>query len=191
MTERSGWSGVATEQVGRGGAVGAAEELIELGGREQIEVAPAGADGKPLLEGPARAAKMGSIAVDKVIAKLGTPAEFYAQLEPDSIAEHIVNVFRPDLPALVDDVMMREHPRLWRDLPRPVRQAVIDRVRVESPAEKAGLKEGDVVVVKAGDSFEVLATNTLADQSFIASPVIVDGDIYLRSQTHLFRIGEP
>ena len=50
-------------------------------------------------------------------------------------------------------------------------------------------EEGDVVVVRMGDSFEVLATNTLAGQSFIASPVIVDGDIYLRSRTHLFRIG--
>ncbi len=39
---------------------------------------------------PARAAKMGSIAVDKAIAKLGTPTEFYQQLEPDQIAEHIV-----------------------------------------------------------------------------------------------------
>lgn len=51
-------------------------------------------------------------------------------------------------------------------------------------------EEGDVVVVKMGDTFEVLATNELIDQSFIASPVIVDGDIYLRSRTHLFRIGE-
>jgi outer membrane protein assembly factor BamB len=50
-------------------------------------------------------------------------------------------------------------------------------------------EEGDVVVVRMGDNFEVLATNTLSDQSFIASPVIVDGDIYLRSRTHLFRIG--
>ncbi|MCX6399046.1 MAG: hypothetical protein NTX33_03825 [Propionibacteriales bacterium] len=83
---------------------------------------------------PARAAKMGSIAVDKVIAKLGTPAEFYAQLEPDQIAEHIVNVFRPDLPELVNEVMMREHPRLWSDLPRPVRTAVIDRVQAQLPA---------------------------------------------------------
>ncbi len=83
---------------------------------------------------PARAAKMGSIAVDKVIAKLGTPAEFYAQLEPDQIAEHIVNVFRPDLPELVEDVMLREHPKLWRDLPRPVRTAVIDRVQAQLPA---------------------------------------------------------
>ena len=39
---------------------------------------------------PARAAKMGSIAVDKVIAKIGTPADFYQQLDPPAIAEHIV-----------------------------------------------------------------------------------------------------
>jgi outer membrane protein assembly factor BamB len=51
-------------------------------------------------------------------------------------------------------------------------------------------EEGDVIVLGMGDRFEVLAVNTLANQSFIASPVIVDGDIYLRSQTHLFRIGE-
>jgi len=82
---------------------------------------------------PARAAKMGSIAVDKAIAKLGTPAEFYQQLEPDRIAEHIVTIFRPEVPALVDEVMQREHPRLWRDLPRPVRDAVIARVQAQLP----------------------------------------------------------
>ena len=82
---------------------------------------------------PARAAKMGSIAVDKAIAKLGTPGEFYQQLEPDRIAEHIVTVFRPEIPQLVDDVMRREHPRLWRDLPRPVREAVVERVQGQLP----------------------------------------------------------
>lgn len=51
-------------------------------------------------------------------------------------------------------------------------------------------EEGDVVVVRMGDHFEVLATNTLENQSFIASPVIVDGTIYLRSRTHLFAIGK-
>jgi outer membrane protein assembly factor BamB len=49
-------------------------------------------------------------------------------------------------------------------------------------------EEGDVVVVRMGDTFDVLATNTLTDQSFIASPVVLDGAIYLRSRTHLFRI---
>lgn len=82
---------------------------------------------------PARAAKMGSIAVDKAISKLGTPAEFYQHLEPDQIAEHIVEVFRPDVPQLVDDVMMREHPRLWNDLPLGFRKAVHERVQAQLP----------------------------------------------------------
>jgi outer membrane protein assembly factor BamB len=50
-------------------------------------------------------------------------------------------------------------------------------------------EEGDVVVLRLGDRFEVLATNTLMDQSFIASPIIAGGVIYLRSRTHLFKIG--
>ena len=50
-------------------------------------------------------------------------------------------------------------------------------------------EEGDVVVLRLGDRFEVLATNTLTDQSFISSPIIADGAIYLRSRTHLFKIG--
>ncbi len=83
---------------------------------------------------PARAAKMGSIAVDKAISKLGTPAEFYQQLEPDQIAEHIVTVFGPEIPQLVDEVMRQEHPRLWRDLPRPVREAVVERVQKQLPS---------------------------------------------------------
>src|ERR1700694_3660074 len=50
---------------------------------------------------PARAAKMGSISVDKAISKLGTPAEFFEQLEPEKMAEHIVSLFEPEIPAIV------------------------------------------------------------------------------------------
>lgn len=46
----------------------------------------------------------------------------------------------------------------------------------------------DVVVVKMGKTFEVLATNTLEGQTFIASPAIAGGEIYLRSQSTLFAI---
>ncbi len=83
---------------------------------------------------PARAAKMGSIAVDKAISKLGTPAEFYQQLEPDRIAEHIVTVFRPEVPDLVDRVMLAEYPRLWRDLPQSVKETVYQRVQAQLPS---------------------------------------------------------
>jgi hypothetical protein len=82
---------------------------------------------------PARAAKMGSIAVDKAIAKLGTPKEFYQQLEPDQIAEHIVQVFEPEVPSMVEEIIRREHPNLWRDLPPRGRAAVIARVQAQLP----------------------------------------------------------
>jgi len=49
-------------------------------------------------------------------------------------------------------------------------------------------EEGDVVVAKVGPALDIVSTNTLTDQSFIASPAVVDGDMYLRSRTHLFRI---
>jgi len=48
---------------------------------------------------------------------------------------------------------------------------------------------GQTHVVRLGDTFEVLATNTLAGQTFIASPAIADGDIFLRSTSTLFAIG--
>jgi outer membrane protein assembly factor BamB len=49
-------------------------------------------------------------------------------------------------------------------------------------------EEGDVIVLKLGEKFEVVATNTLADQMFIASPVIADGQLFLRSQNWLYCI---
>ncbi|MBI4873372.1 MAG: PQQ-binding-like beta-propeller repeat protein [Acidobacteria bacterium] len=49
-------------------------------------------------------------------------------------------------------------------------------------------EDGDVVVVKMGETCEVLATNTLKDQSFIASPAIAGRSLYLRSQEALYCI---
>jgi outer membrane protein assembly factor BamB len=49
-------------------------------------------------------------------------------------------------------------------------------------------ENADVIVVRMGEKFEVLATNTIQDQMFIATPAIVDGEIYLRGQNTLFAI---
>jgi uncharacterized membrane protein YheB (UPF0754 family) len=82
---------------------------------------------------PSRAAKMGSIAVDKGIAKVGGASDFYEQLEPDKIAEHILATARGDMREVVDRIMEREHPRLWHDLPPRVREAVHTRVQQQLP----------------------------------------------------------
>jgi uncharacterized membrane protein YheB (UPF0754 family) len=83
---------------------------------------------------PNRAAKMGSIAVDKGIAKLGTASDFYQQLEPQLIAEHVTASAREEVGELVERIMEREHPQLWRDLSPQMRVAVEHRVQEQLPA---------------------------------------------------------
>jgi uncharacterized membrane protein YheB (UPF0754 family) len=82
---------------------------------------------------PSRAAKMGSLAVDSGIAKLGTPKEFFGQLDPEKIAEQIIVSTRADLPLTVDRIMSRENPRLWNELPQQLKDVVIERVQNQVP----------------------------------------------------------
>ena len=82
---------------------------------------------------PSRAAKMGSLAVDSGIAKLGTPTEFFQQLDPEKIAEQIIAGMRGEMHDTVEEIMEREHPRLWRELPPQVRELVHQRVQQRLP----------------------------------------------------------
>ena len=50
-------------------------------------------------------------------------------------------------------------------------------------------RDGATLVIGHGETFEVLATNTL-DDGFDASPALVGNEIYLRGYTHLYSIGE-
>src|SRR5687768_9509862 len=80
---------------------------------------------------PSRAAKMGSIAVDKGIAKLGSTSDFYKQLEQERVVEHVLTSARGDIRDIVERIMQRENPQLWNDLPPRMREAVHERVQEE------------------------------------------------------------
>jgi uncharacterized membrane protein YheB (UPF0754 family) len=82
---------------------------------------------------PSRAAKMGSLAVDSGIAKIGRPQEFFNQLEPEKIAEQIIVSARDDLPIMVDGIMEREEPRLWHELPPQIKDLIMRRVLAQVP----------------------------------------------------------
>ncbi len=100
---------------------------------------------------PSRAAKMGSIAVDKTIAKVGTPSDFYEAIEPEAMADHVIATSKDDIRDLVERTMEQEHPRLWRDLPSQVRAAVHERVQAQLP----GIVR-EVVVEKIGKNIDQL-----------------------------------
>jgi uncharacterized membrane protein YheB (UPF0754 family) len=82
---------------------------------------------------PSRAAKMGSIAVDKGLTKLGTPTEFYQQLDPNAIAEHILSTSRHEIDHIIDRLMKQHYPLLWSNVPPSFRQAIHARVDSELP----------------------------------------------------------
>jgi uncharacterized membrane protein YheB (UPF0754 family) len=82
---------------------------------------------------PSRAAKMGSLAVDKGIAKIGSAGDFYDQLGSEALAEHLIASMQGDIRDIVERTMAREHPALWRDLPPRVREAMHARVQRQLP----------------------------------------------------------
>lgn len=90
---------------------------------------------------PSRAAKMGSVAVDKGLAKLGSVSEFYEMLEPAAIADQLVTSSREDMRALVEDVLSREQPQLWNSLPASVKEAVHARVQSQLPTIAQGITD--------------------------------------------------
>lgn len=82
---------------------------------------------------PSRAAKLGSIAVDKGLLKLGTQEEFYNQLDPAAIARHIATRSQDEIHAMVDRVIQRKYPRVWASMPSQVRATVHARVDMQIP----------------------------------------------------------
>ncbi|MGQ0483328.1 MAG: hypothetical protein ACT4O0_20170 [Pseudonocardia sp.] len=82
---------------------------------------------------PSRAAKMGSIAVDKGLTKLGTTTEFYQQLDPTAISEHILRTSRAEIDRIIDRLMQRYYPTVWANVPPSVRSAIQARVEAQLP----------------------------------------------------------
>jgi uncharacterized membrane protein YheB (UPF0754 family) len=88
---------------------------------------------------PSRVDKMASISVDKALSKVGSISDFYQQLEPDKIADHLVATAQAEMRQVVDRIISREHPQLWRDLPPSLKDAVHARVEQELPTIVRGI----------------------------------------------------
>lgn len=82
---------------------------------------------------PSKARKMGSISVDKGIAKLGNLSEFYTELDPSKLAEHILEHSGDEIRLLFEEIVAREHPQMWADMPPRMRELMFGRVKSELP----------------------------------------------------------
>ncbi|PCM44815.1 DUF445 domain-containing protein [Marinobacter sp. ANT_B65] len=94
--------------------------------------------GKPPLLGwqgiiPSKASKMAAISVDATISKIGTVREIFQQIDPKVLATHIVYSVDPRIEEYVDELMLKEHPTLWENLPASGRRLIYERVRKSTP----------------------------------------------------------
>ncbi|MBZ0334681.1 hypothetical protein MARI_00990 [Marinobacter sp. JH2] len=94
--------------------------------------------GKPPLLGwqgiiPSKARKMAAISVDATISKIGTVQEIFEQIDPNVLAAHIIYTVDPRVEEYVDELMLREHPTFWENLPSSARKLVYERVRKATP----------------------------------------------------------
>jgi len=62
---------------------------------------------------PSRARKMGSISVDTGITRIASQREFYAEFDPERIAEHILVTSEDEIHDLIESILQEEHPELW------------------------------------------------------------------------------
>jgi uncharacterized membrane protein YheB (UPF0754 family) len=66
---------------------------------------------------PSKARKMAGTFVDSTMSRLGRLQEVFDSMEPRRVAEHIVATLEPRLDELTDEIMLRNHPILWENLP--------------------------------------------------------------------------
>jgi uncharacterized membrane protein YheB (UPF0754 family) len=90
---------------------------------------------------PSRAAKMGSLSVDKGVGKLASQEEYYQRFDPEEVANHIVATAGDDVRDLVEEIIRREHPQLWADMPAPAKELVYARVESQLPEVAARVTE--------------------------------------------------
>ncbi|GAA3565385.1 DUF445 domain-containing protein [Marinobacter xestospongiae] len=82
---------------------------------------------------PSKARKMAAISVDATISKIGTVQEIFEQIDPKVLAAHILTSVEPRTEEYVDELMLREYPTFWENLPSSARNMVYDRVRKSTP----------------------------------------------------------
>lgn len=118
----------------------------------RIQQIPGVVEGKLGWQGiiPSRSARMGTIAAEKGIAKIGTEAEFYEQFDPDRIATHIVTESSDEIRELAAEIIRAEYPEIWNSAPRSTREFILSRVEDTLP------NIADEITDKIGENVEEL-----------------------------------
>jgi len=118
---------------------------------------------------PSRSARMGTIAAEKGIAKIGTELEFYEKFDPDRIATHIVANSTDEIRELAAEVFREEYPDLWGSIPQQTREVILARVENRLP------QIADTVTEQIGENVdELLNINQMIATHLDENPELIN-----------------
>ncbi|MFD2229217.1 DUF445 domain-containing protein [Alkalimarinus sediminis] len=109
---------------------------------------------------PSKARKMATVSVDATLSKISTVREIFDEIDPNVLSKHILETVTPRIQEYVDELMVKEHPTLWENLPVLVRQQIYKRVQSNAPALLDNLLED--VADNIEDLFDI--KQVVADQ---------------------------
>jgi uncharacterized membrane protein YheB (UPF0754 family) len=122
---------------------------------------------------PSKAEKMAMISVDSTISKISTVQEVFQQIDPNILAQHIVDSFLPRAEDYVDDIMLQEHATLWENLPSSMKELVYSRVRKSAPRlieqlmEDIGEQIEELIDIKQMVTRQLVADKQLLNRIFL------------------------
>lgn len=82
---------------------------------------------------PSKAAKMAKISVDLWTTKLVNVKELFSQLEPAKVAEEMRPQFDRISKEIMDEVMEKQSPEIWRKIPESVKRMTYARISRDMP----------------------------------------------------------
>lgn len=82
---------------------------------------------------PRKARKMSDIVIERMLSKMGSPADFMRQMEPEKVGQFVAKSVESHIEEYTDAVMCERHSLLWENLPVRIRRRVYDHVRKNLP----------------------------------------------------------
>ncbi len=82
---------------------------------------------------PSKVEKMSSIVVDRILSKLGTLEEFFREMEPEKIGQHVAEEVVEHIEEYTDEIMIERNAVLWENLPTLIKQKFYHRAHKQIP----------------------------------------------------------
>lgn len=82
---------------------------------------------------PSKVEKMSSIVVDRILSKVGTLEDFFNEMEPKKIAQHVAHEVVAHIEEYTDEIMIERNAVLWENLPGLIKEKFYHRAHKQIP----------------------------------------------------------